>query len=192
LLRQLIALIFSVRWSSAGIRLPCFSTLNAIDTVGQASATQLIGGRASAHSWPCTAMHMTPEQTDLIRKSFDAIWPVRRKFAALFYSRFFELAPDAQHLFPHDLEHQHRKLMDMIAAIVGALDQRELFQSLIRNTGQQHSRFGVKSAYFGPFGEALIWSLEQQFGLNFTLELKEAWGILYNIVQIEMRRAAQS
>jgi hypothetical protein len=80
---------------------------------------------------------MTPEQTELIRKSFDEIWPVHRKLAALFYSRFFELAPDAQRLFPDDLERQHVKLMDMIAAIVGALDQRELFQSLIRHTGMR-------------------------------------------------------
>ena len=67
---------------------------------------------------------MTPEQVDLVRRSFDAIWPVRRKLAALFYSRFFELAPDAMPLFPNDMERQHLKLMDTIAAIVGALDNR--------------------------------------------------------------------
>ena len=67
---------------------------------------------------------MTPEQVDLVRRSFDAIWPVRRKLAALFYSRFFELAPDAMPLFPNDMERQHLKLMDTIAAIVGALDKR--------------------------------------------------------------------
>jgi len=35
---------------------------------------------------------MTPEQVDLIRKSFDAMWPVRGDFADLCYRRFFELA----------------------------------------------------------------------------------------------------
>src|SRR5262249_37150666 len=29
---------------------------------------------------------MTPEQVDLIRQSFDAIWPVRRKLAVTFYA----------------------------------------------------------------------------------------------------------
>ena len=66
---------------------------------------------------------MTPEQIDLIRQSFDAIWPVRRKLAVTFYGQFFELAPDAQQLFPSDMERQHLKLMDSIAAIVGALDK---------------------------------------------------------------------
>ena len=117
---------------------------------------------------------MTPEQVGLIQRSFDAIWPIRRKLAGSFYSQFFELAPDTQRLFPNDLERQHLKLMDMIAAIVGALDKRELFQSLITHSGRQHAQFGVKSSHFVAFGDALIWSLEQQFGPAFTPELREA------------------
>ena len=54
-------------------------------------------------------------------------------------------APDAQRLFPSDMERQHLKLMDMIAAIVGALDEHELFQSIIRHTGRQHADLGVKA-----------------------------------------------
>lgn len=134
---------------------------------------------------------MTPEQVRLIRRSFDAIWPIRRKLAGSFYSRFFELAPDAQHLFPSDLERQHLKLMDMIAAIVGALDERELFHALIHNSGRQHAQFGAKPSHFVAFGEALVWGLEQQFGPAFTPELKEAWSELYDAVQGEMMRAAQ-
>jgi hemoglobin-like flavoprotein len=133
---------------------------------------------------------MTSEQVDLIRHSFDAIWPVRRKLADLFYSHFFELAPDAKPLFPDDMERQHLKLMDMIAAIVGALDQRDLFQSIIHSTARQHAQFGVKSSHFLAFGDALIWSLEKQFGAAFTPELKQAWVELYANVQSEMLRVA--
>ena len=45
---------------------------------------------------------MTPEQIDLVRKSFDALWPFRQKLAAQFYGRFFELVPDARRLFTND------------------------------------------------------------------------------------------
>jgi hemoglobin-like flavoprotein len=134
---------------------------------------------------------MTPEQVGLIQRSFDAIWPIRRKLAGSFYSRFFELAPDTQRLSANDLERQHLKLMDMIAAIVGALDKRELFQSLITHSGRQHAQFGVKSSHFVAFGDALIWSLEQQFGPAFTPGLREAWIALYDAVQYKMMRAAQ-
>jgi hemoglobin-like flavoprotein len=67
------------------------------------------------------------------------------------------------------MKRQQLKLMDMVAAIVGALDQRELFQSLITYTGHQHAQFG-ESSHYSAFGEALIWSLGEQFGAAFTPE----------------------
>jgi hemoglobin-like flavoprotein len=135
---------------------------------------------------------MTPEQAALIRKSFDAMWPMRVNLAELCYSKLFELAPDARRLFPTDMERQRLKLMDMIAALVGALDQRELFQSLIAHSGRQHAEFGVRPAQYAAFGQALIWSFEQKFGAAFTPELREAWQALYDIVQQEMMRAGMN
>jgi hemoglobin-like flavoprotein len=132
---------------------------------------------------------VTPEQAELIRQSFDGIWPVRRILADRFYRRFFELAPDAQDLFRGDMERQHLKLMNMIAAIVGTLDKREIFQSIISHSGRQHAQFGAKPSQFAAFGSALIWGLEQQFGVAFTPEMKEAWIMLYDTVQSEMIRA---
>ena len=82
-------------------------------------------GRGSAAPRPLVDI-MTPEQVDLIRHSFDAIWPIRRKLAGRFYSRFFELAPDARRLFPSDMERQHLKLTDMIAAIWRARQTRNI------------------------------------------------------------------
>jgi hemoglobin-like flavoprotein len=132
---------------------------------------------------------MTPEQVDLVRNSFDAMWSMRRDIADLCYSRFFELAPDARDLFPSDMERQRIKLMDMIAALVGSLDQPALFQSLVSYSGRQHSRFGVQPSQYAALGEALIWSLECKFGASFTPELRESWKALYGMVQVEMLRA---
>lgn len=133
---------------------------------------------------------MTPEQVDLLRKSFDVMYPIRRDIADLCYSRFFELTPDARELFPSDMERQQIKLMDMIAALLGSLDQRPLFQSLITHSARRHARFGVQQAQYVAMGEALMWSLECKFGASFTPELREAWRALYDTVQVEMLRAA--
>jgi len=134
---------------------------------------------------------MTPEQIDLVRKSFDAMWPFRRKLAEQFYGRFFELAPDTRRLFPNDMERQQLKLMDTIAALVGTLDRRELFQSIISHTGRKHADLGVQTSHFAAIGEALIWGLQQQFGPAFTPEMRQAWLVLYDAVQGDMMRAAQ-
>jgi hemoglobin-like flavoprotein len=135
---------------------------------------------------------MTPEQIDLVRKSFDALWPFRRKLAEQFYGRFFELAPDTRRLFPNDLEKQQLKLMDTLAAIVGTLDQREIFQSIISHTGRKHAEFGVQRSHFVAFGDALIWGLQRQFGSEFTPEMQQAWIVLYDAIQAEMMRAAKT
>jgi hemoglobin-like flavoprotein len=135
---------------------------------------------------------MTPEQVALVKQSFDEMWPIRRNLAVIFYNRFFELDPAARRLFPADMERLHLKLMDTIAAIVGALDNRALFDSIISHTALQHARFGVSSPQFAAFGEALIWSLEKQFGSAFTPQLREAWTALYQAIQTKMIHAART
>src|SRR5215467_2501172 len=131
---------------------------------------------------------MTPHQAVLIKKSFDAMWPFHRNLADLCYRRLFELDPGARVLFHNDMERQRLKLMDMIAALVGALDQQELFQSLIEHSGHLRAGLGVQPSQYVAFGEALIWALERQFGTAFTPELRDAWRALYATVQGQMLR----
>ena len=133
---------------------------------------------------------MTPEQVDLVRKSFDSMWPMGRDIADLCYGRFFELAPDARELFPSDMERQQIKLMNMIAVLVGSLDERPLFQSLVEHSGRKHAILGIQPSQYVAMGEALMWALERKFGAPFTPELRESWRALYTTVQDEMLRAA--
>ena len=135
---------------------------------------------------------MTPEQIDLVVKSFDGLWPARRQLSELFYSRFFELAPESQRLFPDDMEKQRIKLMNTLASLVGTLDKRDMFQAIISHTGRQHAQFGAQPSHFTAFGEALIWGLRQQLGPAFTPELEQAWSALYDDVQSRMISAAQA
>jgi nitric oxide dioxygenase len=109
----------------------------------------------------------------------------------MFYRQLFELAPETRSLFPHDLEAQYLTLMDMMAAIIGTLDKQELFQSITTYAGLRHARFGAKPAHFSAFGDALIWSLEQQLGASFTSELRGAWQTLYDAVRNKMMSAAE-
>lgn len=132
---------------------------------------------------------MTPEQVDLIKKSFDAMWSMRGEIAELCYSRLFELAPDTKDLFRSDMERQRVKLMDQIAAMVGSIDHPSMFKSIVTHSGRQHARFGVRPTHYDAMGEALMWSLERKFGASFTPELRASWRALYDMVQGEMLRA---
>ena len=95
-------------------------------------------------------------------------------------------SPDSRRLFPDSMEKQNLKLMDALAAMVGALDRREIFQSVISHSARQHAQFGATPSQFVAFGEALMWGLQQQFGPAFTPELREAWSTLYDTIQSKM------
>ncbi|MGY3621631.1 globin domain-containing protein [Bradyrhizobium sp. USDA 10063] len=132
---------------------------------------------------------MTLEQVDLIRISFDAMWPIRRDIADLCYKRFVELAPDGRDLFAGDIERQRMKVLDMITALVASLDESPMFQSLIMNSSRSHARLGVQPSHYVAMGEALMWSLECKFGDAFSPELRESWRTLYAKAQAEMLRS---
>jgi hemoglobin-like flavoprotein len=133
----------------------------------------------------------TADQIGQIRESFDAIWPAHREIAKTFYQRLFELVPDARRMFPDEMEGQQRKLMDTIAALVGALDNPEMFQSIGSPIGRWHVQLGVTSSHLAAFGDALMWTLEAHFASGFTPELRQAWGALYEAVRSDMQQAME-
>src|SRR5947208_15935050 len=102
---------------------------------------------------------MTPEQIDLVRKSFDALWPFRRKLAEQFYGRVFELAPDTLRLFPDDMERQQLKLMDTIAAFVATLDEGEIVQSVNSHPRRKDADFRIRAEDSIAYGQAACWGL---------------------------------
>ena len=132
------------------------------------------------------------EQIGQIRDSFDAMGLSRRKVAEEFYRRFFDLVPEARRMFPQDMERLHLKLMDTIAALVGALDNPAVFQSIIDQVGRHHARFGVTPSQLTAFGDALLGTWQQHFGPAFTPELRQAWTTLYETVQRDMLEAMKS
>ncbi len=131
------------------------------------------------------------DQIAQIRDSFDAIWPTHREIAKTFYQRLFELVPEARRMFPDEMEGQQRKLMDTIAALVGALDNPEMFQSIGSPIGRWHVQLGVTPSHLAAFGDALLWTLEAHFASAFTPELREAWGALYEAVRSDMQQAME-
>jgi hemoglobin-like flavoprotein len=134
----------------------------------------------------------TAEEIGRIRESFDGMGLARRKVAEAFYQRLFEIMPAARAMFPQNMERLHLKLMDTIAALVGALDNPDMFQSIIDQIGREHARFGVTPSHLTAFGDALLWTWEQHFGSAFTPEVRQAWITLYEAVRSDMLRAIEA
>lgn len=122
---------------------------------------------------------MTPELIDLVQNSFAKIKPIAPQAGALFYKNLFQLAPELRPLFREDVSDQGRKLMDMLAVAVGMLRQPQRLKEAVEQLGTRHAAYGVKEEYFKPVGEALLLTLEQGLGNDFTPQVKLAWATLY-------------
>lgn len=133
---------------------------------------------------------MTPEQIDLIKKSWETVLPIKATAAELFYNRLFELDPALKPLFKGDMTVQGQKLMMMINAAVGGLDNLDTLVPVVQDLGRRHVGYGVKDAHYDTVGAALLWTLEKGLGDAFTPEVKVAWATVYGVLASTMKTAA--
>ncbi len=134
---------------------------------------------------------MTPEQIALVQTTFKSVLPIKETAADLFYTRLFELDPNLKQLFTGDMKEQGQKLMSAIATVVGGLNNWAQVEPTVRELGQRHVDFGVKTQDYQTVGAALLWTLEQGLGDAFTEEVKQAWAAAYGAIADVMTDVAK-
>jgi hemoglobin-like flavoprotein len=122
---------------------------------------------------------MTPEQIALVQQSFSKVAPISEQAAKLFYGRLFEIAPEVKPLFGNDMAEQRRKLMATLAVVVNGLTNLDAVLPAASALAKKHVAYGVKPQHYQPVGAALLWTLEQGLGPDWTPELAGAWTAAY-------------
>jgi nitric oxide dioxygenase len=125
---------------------------------------------------------MTPRQVALVQESFAKIVPIREQAAALFYDRLFALDPSTRPLFRGDMKSQGAKLMAAIGAVVKSLDRLDTILDDVRGLARRHHRYGVRQEHYASVGAALLWTLEQGLGFDFTPDVRRAWTTAYELL----------
>ena len=133
---------------------------------------------------------MNPTQISLVQQSFSKVAPIADAAAEMFYKRLFEIDPSLSKLFRGDMREQGRMLMSMIAMAVRGLDRIETLVPVVRKLGARHAGYGVKDRDYDSVGTALLWTLEQGLGGEFTPEVRAAWTAVYGLLAQTMRDAA--
>jgi nitric oxide dioxygenase len=110
----------------------------------------------------------------------------------LFYERLFELDPSLKPLFRSDPAQQRAKLMAALRTVVGALDRLERVLPMLRDLGRRHARYGIEPEHYATVGAALIWTLEQGLGPDFTAATRRAWMDAYSLLAWTMITAAEA
>lgn len=135
---------------------------------------------------------MTPQQVALVRESFAKVVPIREQAAALFYDRLFVIDPSTRPLFSGDMKSQGAKLMAAIGAVVKSLDRIESMLDDLRALARRHDRYGVQEAHYASVGAALLWTLEQGLGADFSPEVRDAWASAYGLLSSAMIEATSA
>jgi len=134
---------------------------------------------------------MNLRQIALVQGSWQKVRNVAEAAARLFYARLFALDPSLAAMFRGDLREQGCKLIAMISVAVDGLARIETLVPVIEALGRRHAGYGVKDYHYATVAEALLWTLEQALGKDFTPEAKQAWTEAYGMLANAMQRAAR-
>ena len=133
---------------------------------------------------------MTPQQIATVRASFAHLAPIADQAAALFYDHLFAADPSLRDLFKSDMVRQGERLMAMIGAAVGLLEQPARLLPVLHGLGRRHAGYGVMPSHYDTVGAALLRTLRDGLGEAFTPEVEQAWEAMYAMVAREMQSAA--
>lgn len=134
---------------------------------------------------------MTKEEIILIKRTWKLFREINPAVVGdTFYSKLFLDNPSVRKMFPKDMNGQYQKIIDMLSTVVGRLDHFEDLSGEIAAMGRRHVSYGVKPEQYQKVGEALLWTLEQGLGNDFTPEVKAAWSKCYATLSDAMINAS--
>jgi hemoglobin-like flavoprotein len=134
---------------------------------------------------------MDQRQVDLVRASFARLPQDAEAVGMLFYAVLFKIDPELRPLFKGDLNRQSALLVTMIATAVDNLDRLELVLAAVRDLGRRHAGYGVKDVDYDTVETALLLTLAQALGGEFTPDVRQAWIACYRTLAEVMKTGAR-
>jgi hemoglobin-like flavoprotein len=133
---------------------------------------------------------LTEEQKKLVARSWAKVEPIADTAADLFYAKLYELDPSLRPLFKGDIKQQGAKLMKTLTLAVNSLGNLDGLVPVLQQLGKRHKDYGVASAHYGTVATALLDTLDEGLGDDFTPATKDAWVAVYGLVSSVMIAAA--
>ena len=132
---------------------------------------------------------MNEEQINLIRRSFEKI--PAGELAESFYKHLFSIQPALRLLFPDDFGEQKEKLTLMLEAAIAMLGEPEKLVPVLEESGRRHALYGAREEHYETIGAALLASLREKSGGEFSGATEAAWTKLYAEMGEIMKRGAR-
>ena len=72
---------------------------------------------------------------------------------------------------------------------MNGLDRLDEIVPVVEDLGRRHAGYGVEDTHYDTAGAALLWTLEQGLGDEFTPAFGDAWGAAYGVLADTMKGA---
>lgn len=146
----------------------------------------------------------TPEEIHLIRSSWGGMKDdpsaseraiVQGTASAFFCQQFYENMlgeyPQLKVLFP-SIKSQASSMAGILSLVISQLDNIPRVTDILISLGKRHSRIiGVEVQHYEIVGNALLKTLQDRAGPDFTIELENAWTKLYSFMANVMLQAGE-
>jgi hemoglobin-like flavoprotein len=128
------------------------------------------------------------QRSRLVQKSFKKVLSKKTAAGVLFYDHLFALDPNLRALFKQNMAEQRQALFAMLEMIVNGLNNFDDIVPALQDLGARHVHYCVRLQHFDTFGKALLLTLEEMLGDDFTEETRAAWTETYNVLAAAMIR----
>jgi hemoglobin-like flavoprotein len=118
--------------------------------------------------------------TALLRSSFDTVVERQPAITPRFYEILFERYPQARPLFGRNsTAAQQEMLQQALVAVIDNLENPAWLTSTLGALGAKHTAYGVTLEMFDWVGDALLRTLAEILGEDWTPGVARAWGDAY-------------
>jgi hemoglobin-like flavoprotein len=153
----------------------------------------LIGCRLDYFQFYSKEIDVDTTDIILIKESWKTFRGVNPQLIGdIFYSKLFADNPSLRKMFPRQMNEQYQKLIDMLNTIVARLNSLHELADDIAAMARRHAEYGIKPAHYRLMGNALLWTLKQGLGRDWTPETEHAWTTCYNLLADTMMNAGVS
>ncbi len=121
--------------------------------------------------------------TQLLTQTFEVVIERQPQLTTRFYEILFERHPQAKPLFgEHSGERQARMLQDALVAVIEHLEDAPWLAENLGTLGARHDAYGVTREMYDWVGDALLTTLEEVAGDDWTPAVARAWTDAYGAI----------
>ena len=131
------------------------------------------------------------DEAALLTRSLERLAGHETQLMTRFYDRFFERHPDVVPLFgEHGLNEREEMLRETLASVCAHAEDEPWLDENLSAMGRSHAEYGVEDAMYPGFVEAMLDTLAEIVGSDWSSATCAAWRSALERLTSTMRRAA--